>query len=81
MFDQVIVSLDSVKPLDRRHGWSPTRIEKHNRSRFEDLITSGWDLVVVDEAHRLSGSTDAVASYKRGRGLTAAARYAGRLPA
>jgi len=47
MFDQVIVSLDSVKPLDRRRGWSQARIAEFNRSRFEDLITAGWDLVVV----------------------------------
>ena len=75
MFDQVIVSLDSVKPLDRRRGWSPARIAEYNRSRFEDLITAGWDLVVVDEAHRLGGSTDAVARYKLGRGLAEAAPY------
>lgn len=75
MFDQVIVSLDSVKPLDRRRGWSASRIAEYNRSRFEDLITAGWDLVVVDEAHRLGGSTDAVARYKLGRGLAEAAPY------
>ncbi|EQB15095.1 hypothetical protein RLDS_11425 [Sphingobium lactosutens DS20] len=75
MFDQVIVSLDSVKPLDRRRGWSASRIAEYNRSRFEDIITAGWDLVVVDEAHRLGGSTDAVARYKLGRGLAEAAPY------
>ena len=75
MFDQVIVSLDSVKPLDRRRGWSASRIAEYNRGRFEDLITAGWDLVVVDEAHRLGGSTDAVARYKLGRGLAEAAPY------
>jgi superfamily II DNA or RNA helicase len=75
MFDQVIVSLDSVKPLDKRRGWSAARVAEYNRSRFEDLITVGWDLIVVDEAHRLGGSTDAVARYKLGRGLAEAAPY------
>ena len=75
MFDQVIVSLDSVKPMDRRRGWSAERVAEYNRSRFEDLITAGWDLVVVDEAHRLGGSTDQVARYKLGRGLAEAAPY------
>lgn len=75
MFDQVIVSLDSVKPMDKRRGWTAERVAEYNRSRFEDLITAGWDLVVVDEAHRLGGSTDQVARYKLGKGLAEAAPY------
>ncbi len=75
MFDQVIVSLDSVKPMDKRRGWTAERVADYNRSRFEDLITAGWDLVVVDEAHRLGGSTDQVARYKLGKGLAEAAPY------
>lgn len=75
LFDQVIVSLDSVKPMDKRRGWSAERVAEYNRSRFEDLVTAGWDLVIVDEAHRLGGSTDQVARYKLGRGLAEAAPY------
>lgn len=75
VFDQAIVSLDSVKPLDKRRGWTQEKIDAYNRSRFEDLITAGWDLVVVDEAHRLGGSTDQVARYKLGKGLAEAAPY------
>jgi superfamily II DNA or RNA helicase len=75
MFDQVIVSLDSVKPMDKRRGWTGERVAEYNRSRFEDLITAGWDLVIVDEAHRLGGSTDQVARYKLGKGLAEAAPY------
>jgi len=75
LFDQVIVSLDSVKPMDKRRGWTAERVAAYNKSRFEDLITAGWDLVIVDEAHRLGGSTDQVARYKLGRGLAEAAPY------
>jgi superfamily II DNA or RNA helicase len=75
MFDQVIVSQDSVKPMDKRRGWSVERLAEYNRSRFERLITAGWDLVIVDEAHRLGGSTDQVARHKLGRGLAEAAPY------
>jgi len=75
LFDQVIVSLDSVKPIDKRRGWTAERISEYNRSRYEDLITADWDLVIVDEAHRLGGSTDQVARYKLGRGLADAAPY------
>ena len=75
IFDQVIVSLDSVKPMDKRHGWTAERVAEYNRSRFEDLITADWDMVIVDEAHRLGGSTDQVARYKLGQGLAEASPY------
>ena len=67
--------MDSVKPLDKRRGWSAAQVSEHNRERFEDLISAGWDLVIVDEAHRLGGSTDQVARFKLGQGLSEAAPY------
>lgn len=75
LFSQVVVPMDSVKPLDRRRGWSPAQLSEHNRERFEDLVSAGWDLVIVDEAHRLGGSTDHVARFKLGQGLSEAAPY------
>lgn len=74
-YDQVVTPLDSVKPLEGRRGWSRERMEEYNRERFEDLIAAGWDLVIVDEAHRLGGSTGQVARYKLGQGLGEAAPY------
>lgn len=74
-FDQVVVSLDSVKPIDKRRGWPEERVAEYNRSRFEDLLTAKWDLVVIDEAHRLGGSSDHVARHKLGLGLAEAAPY------
>jgi len=50
-------------------------LSEHNRERFEDLISAGWDLVIVDEAHRFGGSTDQVARFKLGQGLSEAAPY------
>ncbi len=75
LFSQVVVPMDSVKPLDKRRGWSAAQVSEHNRERFEDLISAGWDLVIVDEAHRLGGSTDQVARFKLGQGLAEAAPY------
>jgi superfamily II DNA/RNA helicase len=75
MFSQVVVPMDSVKPLDRRRGWSETQVGEYNRERFEDLISAGWDLIIVDEAHRLGGSTDQVARFKLGQGLAEASPY------
>jgi len=75
LFPQVVVPMDSVKPLDKRRGWSAAQVSEHNRERFEDLISAGWDLIIVDEAHRLGGSTDQVARFKLGQGLAEAAPY------
>lgn len=75
MHDQVICSLDSVKPIEGRRGWSLEQLNTYNRERFEDLISAGWDLVIIDEAHRLGGSTEQVARYKLGAALAEAAPY------
>jgi superfamily II DNA or RNA helicase len=74
-FDQVVCPMDSVKPLDGRRGWSKDQVDAYNRERFGDLIAGGWDLVIVDEAHRLGGSTDTVARFRLGEGLAEAAPY------
>ena len=75
LHDQVICSLDSVKPLEGRRGWSRDQLSTYNRERFEDLISASWDLVIIDEAHRMGGSTDQVARYKLGAALAEAAPY------
>ena len=75
LHDQVICSLDSVKPLEGRRGWSLEQLTTYNRERFEDLISASWDLVIIDEAHRMGGSTDQVARYKLGAALAEAAPY------
>jgi superfamily II DNA or RNA helicase len=75
LHDQVICSLDSVKPLERRRGWGPEQLSTYNRERFEDLISAAWDLVIIDEAHRLGGSTERVARYQLGAALAEASPY------
>jgi superfamily II DNA or RNA helicase len=72
-FDQVVCPLDAVKPIETRRGWSKEQVAEHNRDRFEDLLAADWDLIVVDEAHRLGGTSDQVARYKLGSGLADAA--------
>jgi len=68
-FDQVICSLDSVKPVRRRAGWSERRLAEHNERRFRAVIDAGWDLVVFDEAHRVAGASDDVARHRLAREL------------
>lgn len=74
-FDQVISPMDSIKPLERRIGWDEARIEKYNEERIYSIINSGWDLVVIDEAHRVAGSSGEVARYKLGNLLSQASPY------
>ena len=73
--DQVVCPIDSVKPLDTRKGWSHDQIARYNRERFEDLVTAGWDLIIIDESHRLGGSTEQVARYRLGEALSQSAPY------
>jgi len=73
--DQVICPMDSIKPMEKRKGWSLDKINQYNKQRFDDVISAGWDLIVVDESHRLQGSTDTVARFKLGQGLADAAPY------
>lgn len=73
--DQVICPMDSIKPIEKRRGWNLEKINQYNKQRFDDVISAGWDLIVVDESHRLQGSTDTVARFKLGQGLADAAPY------
>jgi superfamily II DNA or RNA helicase len=74
-FDQVISPMDSIKPLERRVGWTEEKIAQYNEERIYSIINSGWDLVVIDEAHRVAGSSGEVARYKLGKLLAAASPY------
>lgn len=74
-FDQVISPMDSIKPLEKRVGWTEERIEQYNEERIYSIINSGWDLVIIDEAHRVAGSTGEVARYKLGNLLAGASPY------
>ncbi len=74
-FDQVACSLDSIKPLRARQGWDPDRLHVYNRRRFEAAVNAGWDLVIIDEAHHESGSTEDVARHRLAVDLASAAAH------
>lgn len=74
-YNQVISPMDSIKPLEKRAGWTDERVEKYNEERIYSIINSGWDLVIIDEAHRVAGSTGEVARYKLGALLSQASPY------
>ncbi len=75
LHDQVVCPVDSVKPMEGRRGWSHEQLARHNRERFQDLVAAGWDLVIIDEAHRLGGSSEQVARYQLGEALSQATPY------
>lgn len=55
--DKIIVSIDSVKPLridDSLSKDEKERREWHNKHVTDALGQSGFDLVIIDEAHKLS---------------------------
>src|SRR5680860_999514 len=74
-FDQIISPMDSIKPLERRAGWSEEKIKSYNEERIFSIINSGWDLVVIDEAHRVAGSSGEVARHKLGNLLASVSPY------
>jgi superfamily II DNA or RNA helicase len=71
-FDQVVCSVDAVKPIRSRAGWSPERIAAHNDQRVRAIVDAGWDLIVIDEAHHIAGSSEDVARHQLGRMLAEA---------
>ncbi len=71
----LVCSLDSIKPLRARQGWEPDRIRQFNADRFEAVVDAGWDLVIFDEAHHVSGSTEDVARHRLAVDLAASAPH------
>ena len=77
LHDQVITSLDFVKPRRVRPDLSDRerqRREEHNRRIFRDIVEAGWDVVIFDEAHKLSKHADGseTARYRVGEALAQA---------
>lgn len=74
-YDQVISPMDSIKPIEKHAGWTQEKVDQYNKERIYSIINSGWDLIIIDEAHRVAGSTGEVARYKLGYLLSQASPY------
>ena len=74
-YNQVISPMDSIKPIEKHAGWTEERVKKYNQERIYSIINSGWDLIIIDEAHRVAGSSGEVARYKLGYLLSQASPY------
>lgn len=67
--DQVIVSTDALKPVSNRAGWSRERRDNYNRHRLEAVLEANFDLVVIDEVHKMGGSSPLVSRYQLAQAL------------
>lgn len=74
-FEQVISPMDSIKPIESRVGWDEDKVKKYNKDRIQSVVNSGWDLIIIDEAHRIAGSSGEVARHKLGKKLAGASPY------
>ena len=75
LFPRVISPMDAIKPLEQRIGWTQERIDQYNDDRIEAVVAGGWDLIIIDEAHRVAGSTGEVARHKLGDMLSKASPH------
>lgn len=74
-FDQVITSIDFLKPKKISEGLNDkvkTIREWHNNEVFLGCINAGWDMVIIDEAHKLSKykSGEETSRYKLGKNIS-----------
>ena len=67
--NQIIVSSDALKPVEARQGWSQERLDAYNKYRLEMVVNADFDMVIIDEAHKMGGSTSAVSRFKMAEAL------------
>ncbi|MFW9940468.1 MAG: DEAD/DEAH box helicase [Candidatus Thorarchaeota archaeon] len=77
LHEKIIASIDSIKPIKIDDDLEPVgrkRKEWHNKNIFEDITTAGFDIVIIDEAHKLSkyGDGHESARFKLGEKLSEA---------
>jgi superfamily II DNA or RNA helicase len=61
--NQIIVSTDALKPLEKRQGWSNERVDEYNKYRMQAVLEADFDLLIMDEAHKMGGATSTVSRY------------------
>lgn len=61
--NQIIVSTDALKPLEKRQGWPKERVDEYNKYRMQAVLEADFDFVILDEAHKMGGATSTVSRY------------------
>jgi SNF2 family DNA or RNA helicase len=62
--NQIIVSMDSLKPVEYRAGWSREKVEEYNRYRIKSVLEADFDLLIIDECHKVGGSDEQVGRFR-----------------
>ncbi len=75
LHDSIIASIDSIKPLKTDESLDKEELKRrkwHNKHIFEDISDAGFDIVIIDEAHKLSkhGDGHESARFKLGEKLS-----------
>ncbi|MBR6061153.1 MAG: DEAD/DEAH box helicase family protein, partial [Spirochaetales bacterium] len=70
--NQIIVSMDSLRPLETRKGWSQDKIDEYNKYRIESVINADFDLLIIDECHKVGGSDVNVGRFQMAQTLCSA---------
>lgn len=61
--NQIIVSTDSLKPIANRQGWAKEKVEEYNKFRMEAVLKANFDLIIIDEVHKMGGANPNVSRY------------------
>jgi SNF2 family DNA or RNA helicase len=60
---KIIVSTDALKPLEKRQGWTSEKVDEYNKYRLQAVLNADFDLVIIDEAHKMGGASPTVSRY------------------
>lgn len=62
--NNIIVSMDALKPIETRQGWSKQKVDEYNRYRIQSVLEAEFDLLVIDECHKVGGSSTQVGRFQ-----------------
>lgn len=61
--NQIIVSTDALKPISYRQGWTKEKVDEYNKYRMEAVLKANFDLIIIDEVHKMGGANPNVSRY------------------
>lgn len=62
--NNLIVSMDALKPIETRQGWSKERVQAYNHHRIQSVLNADFDMLVIDECHKVGGGSAQVGRYQ-----------------